>query len=126
MLDERSTSTSNVKGWAYSKTSCAPSTSCNIPWAILLDPTSACNLHCTGCWAAEYGNRLNLSYEDIDSIIEQGKELGVYMYIYTGGEPLVRKDDLIKLCEKHRRLHRSCASPTPRSSTSSSARTCCA
>ena len=21
---------------------------CNIPWAILLDPTSACNLHCTG------------------------------------------------------------------------------
>lgn len=32
---------------------------CNIPWAILLDPTSACNLHCTGCWAAEYGNKLN-------------------------------------------------------------------
>ena len=30
---------------------------CNIPWAILLDPTSACNLHCTGCWAAEYGIR---------------------------------------------------------------------
>ena len=29
---------------------------CNIPWTILLDPTSACNLHCTGCWAAEYGN----------------------------------------------------------------------
>ena len=23
---------------------------CNIPWAILMDPTSACNLHCTGCW----------------------------------------------------------------------------
>ena len=74
---------------------------CNIPWAILLDPTSACNLHCTGCWAAEYGNRLNLSYDEIDSIIEQGKELGVYFYIYTGGEPLVRKKDLIRLCEKH-------------------------
>lgn len=27
---------------------------CNVPWAVLLDPTSACNLHCTGCWAAEY------------------------------------------------------------------------
>ena len=74
---------------------------CNIPWAILLDPTSACNLHCTGCWAAEYGNRLNLSLETIDSIIKQGKELGVYMYIYTGGEPLVRKADLIKICEMH-------------------------
>jgi MoaA/NifB/PqqE/SkfB family radical SAM enzyme len=74
---------------------------CNIPWAILLDPTSACNLHCTGCWAAEYGNKLNLSYEEIDDIIRQGKDLGIYMYIYTGGEPLVRKKDLIKLCEKH-------------------------
>ena len=74
---------------------------CNIPWAILLDPTSACNLHCTGCWAAEYGNKLNLTFDEIDSIINQGKELGVYMYIYTGGEPLVRKKDLIRLCEKH-------------------------
>lgn len=74
---------------------------CNIPWAILLDPTSACNLHCTGCWAAEYGNKLNLTYEEIDSIITQGKKLGIYLYIYTGGEPLVRKNDLIRLCEKH-------------------------
>lgn len=74
---------------------------CNIPWAILLDPTSACNLHCTGCWAAEYGNKLNLSFDEIDDIIRQGKEMGVYMYIYTGGEPMVRKKDLIKLCEKH-------------------------
>ena len=74
---------------------------CNIPWAILLDPTSACNLHCTGCWAAEYGNKLNLTFDEIDDIIRQGKELGVYMYIYTGGEPLVRKKDLIRLCETH-------------------------
>ena len=74
---------------------------CNIPWAILLDPTSACNLHCIGCWAAEYGNKLNLSFDEIDDIIRQGKEMGVYMYIYTGGEPLVRKKDLIRICEKH-------------------------
>lgn len=74
---------------------------CNIPWAILLDPTSACNLHCTGCWAAEYGHNVQLSYDEIDSIIRQGKELGTHVYIYTGGEPLVRKHDLIKLCEAH-------------------------
>ena len=74
---------------------------CNIPWAILLDPTSACNLNCTGCWAADYGHALNLSYDDIDSIVKQGKELGCHIYIYTGGEPLVRKKDLIKLCEAH-------------------------
>ena len=74
---------------------------CNIPWAILLDPTSACNLHCTGCWAAEYGYKQNLSFDDIDSIVTQGKELGTHIYIYTGGEPLVRKHDLIRICEKH-------------------------
>lgn len=74
---------------------------CNVPWAILLDPTSACNLHCTGCWAAQYGHKLNLNIGTIDNIIRQGKELGTYMYIYTGGEPLVRKKDLITLCECH-------------------------
>ena len=74
---------------------------CNVPWLILMDPTSACNLHCTGCWAAEYGNRLNLTFDEMDKVVTQGKELGVYLYMFTGGEPLVRKKDLIRLCEKH-------------------------
>lgn len=90
----------SFNGWAK-QVELREELNCNIPWAILLDPTSACNLHCVGCWAADYGNRLNLTFDDIDSIIEQGKKLGVYMYIYTGGEPLVRKADIIKLCEKH-------------------------
>lgn len=72
-----------------------------VPWAILMDPTSACNLHCTGCWAAQYGNKLNLSYETLDSIVQQGKELGTHFYIFSGGEPLMRKKDIIRLCEKH-------------------------
>lgn len=74
---------------------------CNIPWTILLDFTTACNLHCEGCWAAEYGHQLNLSFEEIDDIIEQGKEFGTHFYIFTGGEPMVRKDDVFKICEKH-------------------------
>lgn len=74
---------------------------CNVPWVILMDPTSACNLHCTGCWAAEYGNKLNLSFEEMDGVIEQGKALGIYFYMLTGGEPLVRKADIIRLCKKH-------------------------
>ncbi len=74
---------------------------CNIPWLILFDPTSACNMHCTGCWAAEYGHMLNLSLEEMDNLISQGKKLGVYFYMLTGGEPLVRKKDIIRLCEKH-------------------------
>ncbi len=74
---------------------------CNIPWAILMDPTSACNLHCTGCWAAEYGNKLNMTYEELDSIINQANDLGTYFFLYSSGEPLVRKKDIIRLCEAH-------------------------
>ena len=74
---------------------------CNIPWLILFDPTSACNMHCVGCWAGEYGNKNNLSFEDMDKIVTQGKELGVYLYMLTGGEPLVRKKDVLKQAEKH-------------------------
>lgn len=73
---------------------------CNIPWAILFDPTSACNLKCIGCWAAEYGYKNNLTYDEMASIIRQGNEMGTYFYILTGGEPLVRKDDIIKLAEE--------------------------
>ena len=56
---------------------------CNVPWAMLIDPTSACNLHCTGCWAAEYGNKLNMTLEALDDIICQGKKTGTFMYIYS-------------------------------------------
>lgn len=74
---------------------------CNIPWLILFDPTSACNMHCTGCWAGEYGNKHNLTYDDMDKIVTEGKELGPHLYMLTGGEPLVRKADILKLAEKH-------------------------
>lgn len=75
--------------------------SCNIPWAILMDSTSACNLKCKGCWAAEYGSSMNLTYEDLDEIANQRTALGTYVYFYTGGEPLIRKKDLIRLCEAY-------------------------
>ena len=74
---------------------------CNIPWTLLIDPTSACNLHCTGCWAAEYGNKMNMDFDTLDSIILQGKEMGIRFFLFSGGEPLVRKKDIIALCEKH-------------------------
>jgi len=75
---------------------------CNIPLAILMDPTSACNLNCIGCWAAEYEKTDNLSYELMDRIIQEGKNLGIYWYLYSGGEPTIRKRDLLRLARKHR------------------------
>ena len=74
---------------------------CNVPWAILMDPTAACNLKCIGCWAAEYGHSSQLSYDDLTRIINQGKELGTYMYLYTGGEPTMRRKDLMRICREN-------------------------
>ena len=73
----------------------------DIPFTILVDPTTACNKKCVGCWAADYNKALNLNYEELDKLFSQGKELGIYFYIMTGGEPLIRKNDILKLAKKH-------------------------
>ena len=67
---------------------------CNIPWVILFDPTSACNLRCKGCWSSEYGHKQNLTLDEMLDIVKQGKALGTHFYMFTGGEPLIEKTTL--------------------------------
>ena len=74
---------------------------CNVPWIVLFDPTSACNKHCVGCWAADYENHLNLTYDELDSFVGQARDLGTYLFMLTGGEPLVRKKDVLKIARKY-------------------------
>lgn len=38
----------------------------------------------------------------MNKIVTEGKELGVHFYLLTGGEPLVRKADVLRLCEEHK------------------------
>lgn len=75
---------------------------CNIPWVVLMDPTSACNLKCKGCWAAEYGHHSNLSLDDMRKVIREAKELGTHFFMFTGGEPLIRKKDILTLVSENR------------------------
>jgi len=74
---------------------------CNIPFQVLFDPTSACNLKCKGCGSAEYGHKSNLTLDEMRSIINQCTELGTHFYMLTGGEPLIRKKDIITLCREN-------------------------
>lgn len=73
----------------------------NIPWLILIDPTTSCNLNCTGCWSAGYGDHYRLNRKTLDRIIMQSKDLGIYLFLFTGGEPLIEKKNLIHLSNKH-------------------------
>lgn len=72
----------------------------NVPWAILIDPTSACNLNCEGCWAGKYDKSNNLDFDTIDRIITEAKELGIYFIAFSGGEPTIYPH-LFEIFEKH-------------------------
>jgi len=73
----------------------------SVPWAILFDPTDRCNLRCKGCWAGEYAKRNDLELELLDRIVTEGEELHIFFYVVSGGEPLVRKSDIIQLAKRH-------------------------
>ncbi len=74
------------------------------PRLLLIDPTSRCNLNCIGCWSADYKVNSDLSYEKLDELTGDAHKLGVRQIIMSGGEPLLRKDDILKLCEKHNNI----------------------
>ena len=75
---------------------------CNIPWIILMDPTSACNLKCKGCWAVEYGHHSNLTLDEMRKIVTEAKALGTHFFMFTGGEPLVRKKDILTITNENK------------------------
>ena len=76
---------------------------CFIPRGLLMDPTTACNLHCTGCWAADYDRHQSLSYDKLHDILNQAESLGIEECLMTGGEPMLRKEDILRLARAHRR-----------------------
>lgn len=73
----------------------------DVPYAILMDPTEKCNLRCTGCWAGDYQRVRELPFETMDKVCTEAEELGIHLIVVSGGEPMVAKDKLIRLAERH-------------------------
>lgn len=73
-----------------------------VPRTLLVDPTSRCNLSCTGCWAGGYRQGDELSYGLLDRIVTESEALGIKYMFFSGGEPLMRKADVLRLCRTHR------------------------
>ena len=59
-----------------------------------------CNLRCEGCYAFEYRRSGELTTEEFDDVIRQCKDLGIYFFTISGGEPFVR-EDLLDLLDEH-------------------------
>ena len=72
----------------------------NIPWFYLIDPTEKCNYHCKGCWAGAYG-KIEMEPELFDRIMKEGKEMGIYYVVISGGEPTIWPH-LIEMVKKHK------------------------
>jgi len=70
------------------------------PFLIVISPTMRCNLRCVGCYAFNYTRHDDLPLEVVDRVITEAKEMGVYFFTITGGEPFVR-EDLFEIYKKH-------------------------
>ncbi len=70
------------------------------PSTVVISPTMKCNLSCYGCYAGDYERSLELTLEEIDSILTQMKEMGVYFAVISGGEPFFKKD-IFEIFRKH-------------------------
>lgn len=76
----------------------------NIPAFLIASITSSCNLHCKGCYSRandacsddEPANQL--SDEEWEDIFRQAKQIGISFIVLAGGEPMIRKDVIIKAC----------------------------
>lgn len=73
------------------------------PTLGVISLTWRCNINppCLGCYAGQYCRAKDaLSTEDINWIIDEGKKMGTYFWVFTGGEPFIRKD-ILELFRQH-------------------------
>jgi len=70
------------------------------PSTVVISPTMRCNLNCYGCYAGDYNKSLELSLDEVDSVLLQMKEMGVYFAVISGGEPFYM-EGIFDLFKKH-------------------------
>lgn len=62
-----------------------------VPYLVNIELLTGCNLDCVHCYIPKHDEQ-KLSYNDIDNIFKQLKELGTFIIVLTGGEIFARKD----------------------------------
>ena len=75
------------------------------PFTILISPTAQCNLQCIGCYSGKYVKEKGLSYELMDRLLGEARDMGSLFIVLSGGEPLTRKEDLFPLIEKYNDMY---------------------
>jgi len=70
------------------------------PSTVVISVTMRCNLSCYGCYAGDYKKTLELTLDEIDAILTQMKEMGLYFAVISGGEPFY-KSGMFDIFKKH-------------------------
>lgn len=71
------------------------------PWSVIIDPSFPCAMSCLGCGASIFGVRPSMEFDSLDEELEARKASGVHLFIFSGGAPLDRQEEIIALCNKH-------------------------
>lgn len=71
-----------------------------IPYTILISPSMRCNLRCTGCYAANYSKKDDIPFEEVDRLIKEARDLGIYYIVILGGEPFFN-EYMLDIYEKY-------------------------
>ncbi|MDD4588765.1 MAG: radical SAM protein [Heliobacteriaceae bacterium] len=71
-----------------------------IPFVILLSPSMRCNLRCTGCYAGDYSKKDDIPYAEVDRLVGEARDLGIYYMGILGGEPFL-VDYMLDIYEKY-------------------------
>ncbi|HNX16981.1 MAG TPA: radical SAM protein [Methanoregula sp.] len=77
-----------------------------VPPVFIISITSRCNLSCAGCYMRRRNAQPvpDMSETTLASVVSQGENLGVSVMVLAGGEPLMRKDEIISLAMDHPRI----------------------
>lgn len=73
----------------------------HVPAFLISSITTSCNLFCKGCYARANGIcgtplKVEMSADDWGSVFEQAEGLGIPFNILAGGEPLMRRDVIMR------------------------------
>lgn len=75
------------------------------PFTLLISPTMQCNLRCVGCYSGRYVREKGLSAELVDRIVTEAHEMGILFIVFSGGEPLTRKNELFEIIRRHEDMY---------------------
>ena len=75
------------------------------PAFLVVSPTGACNLRCSGCYADSTASRASLQWDTFDQVVSDMKRLwGSWFVVISGGEPFLYRSagkGILEIAEKH-------------------------